>query len=338
MVSEDYPGPSPSPPLSNKVAADDAEHTSSHVKIMPARGNATKNARSLVSDYRKRNYLREKRHLEACGKQVSSTKASQPCFTIAPLPSRDGGGGGGMGGVGARHSLKNPKGVASSSYSRRCREITEHPSIMNPSPMDYDVSTSLSFTQPSCNSIVLRDWSDDRRFLDDESKRESSIPAVRSSTHASPFSSTFPYDETVFSQTSQLDRASSPQESSNKEGNAKDANLTSRSFDSRSFASPLQLAMSFSQAWTPAQRQQHPQTRPDLNYLYIKYQQRPRWKFGSSSLGSRFPEGRKFSRVAPCKTTSRLVTFRELRERIEDPMQEVPATTKPLASTARVTK
>lgn len=51
----------------------------------------------------------------------------------------------------------------------------------------------------------------------------------------------------------------------------------------------------------------------------VKYPKGPSYAFGSSSLGSRLPDGWNFSKQAPVKTHSRKTSWQELRDSLPDP-------------------
>merc|ERR1712039_235042 len=110
----------------------------------------------------------EQQHLESCGKQVSSTRPSQPTFTF---------------GSPRRHILE-------AQASLRSRELCEHPSRGNPGP-----TYSPRPVEAISKTTVLRGWGQERRFLQDPAKTQAQMAHIQHSTNASPFSATYPYQE-----------------------------------------------------------------------------------------------------------------------------------------------
>lgn len=224
-----------------------------------AQSQRVKSAKQVLQEYEARIRARERQHLESCGKQVHSFRRTEPMISFAA-----------------------PRGcvVQERASKARCPEISEHPSAFTPGP---------TYTAPPSSSaptIVLKGWGRERRFEESPLALQGSV-SIKSSTNASPFSSTFPYEDTGLRELLQDSQAS---------------HVTSYDFGS---------IMS-----SPRERQTNPQAMPDLNCLHIKYPARPSYSFGSAGLGFRFKRGTKFSRIPPTSTTSRLLGFRELREAV----------------------
>mmetsp|Transcript_25685 Transcript_25685/g.67193 ORF Transcript_25685/g.67193 Transcript_25685/m.67193 type:complete len:212 (-) Transcript_25685:284-919(-) len=92
---------------------------------------AKKHASQLLKEERARWEEAEGRHRQACGRQVSSIRPTQPTFSFAP------------------HRV-----------DERCREISQHPARLNPA------ATYFSEFQRGPSSVV-RGWGAERRFPDD---------------------------------------------------------------------------------------------------------------------------------------------------------------------------
>lgn len=135
-----------------------------------ARHSTRRTHREVIAAEMRRQHLRELSHLQGCGKQVASTRrtARQVCFASPRVIDRS-----------------KPAGQPDSG---RARELSEHPMVMTPGPMTYDLGGFTPRPSP-----ILRDWGREPRFLEDPIQPYA-IP-LHHSTNASPFSSTYPYAE-----------------------------------------------------------------------------------------------------------------------------------------------
>lgn len=203
----------------------------------------------LLELQRTRQEAQARRHLGSFGRQITAARRTNPAFSFGKQPS-------------PHQPPERP--------SARSRELTEHP--MNPNPASSYVSSD------ACRTLVLKGWGRDRRFPEDPSQAEMLLSPIRHSTHASPFSPTYPYEEP----------RRDPSATGEKPGLGKSA-------------SPR------------GGRREQPQAEPDHNALHCTFSRTPQWSFGSSGLGYRYQQGTHFSRQAHIGVTTRQKTFRELR-------------------------
>mmetsp|Transcript_57682 Transcript_57682/g.168894 ORF Transcript_57682/g.168894 Transcript_57682/m.168894 type:complete len:275 (+) Transcript_57682:112-936(+) len=253
--------------------ADSAQAGGAASPAAPAGGTAPAGAESGAAPARKprlppeklltlqksRGEAHERLHLESCGRQITSVRRTNPVFTFG-----------------------SPRQTAGADRSLgRCREITGHPSNLNPAP-GY-----LAPSKDSASTTVLKGWGQDRRFHDDPSVAQTAMPQIRHSTNASPFSQTYPYEEPP----------------KDPKALATAGTEASASAEQSAAKSPI----------VRNSRRENPQAQPDYNALHCQFSRRPQWSFGSSGIGGRFWTGTEFSRQAQIPVTSRQLTFRELR-------------------------
>lgn len=230
------------------------------VEGSPAVGAQTPRPRlppeKLLELQRTRGEAHERLHFESCGRQITSVRSTNPVFTFGS-PGRSTGAGRGSG---------------------RCREICDHPSNRNPA------SAYMAPTTDVGNTVVLKGWGQERRFPDDPSLTQASMSPIRHSTHASPFSRTYPYEEP---------------------GKNPKAGAAAPAAGADGAAEPGPPRPSLAPAEGAAQ--------PDYNVLRCQFPRTPQWSFGSSGLGLRFRTGTSFSRQPHIGVSTRQLTFRELR-------------------------
>lgn len=174
----------------------------------------------------------------------------------------------------------------------RCREIGEHPCIQNPGPERYDVQKDAT--------AFMCTFQTEPRFkngLFGGQTESAHSKLLKFSTECHPLSPTYPYQE------------AQPIKSEN---------------DASTLASHSQ-----SQYMHPRELHDESDRRNairgvDLNSQYFKFKHKPTWGFGSSGLGFRFMPGTQFSRKPDQRNQphSRLRTFRDLREAIDEKPEE----------------
>lgn len=251
-----------------------------------------KNMVQLLEADRERLVERESAHWRSYGKQVSSTRSTNPAW---PMDSK-----------------------TRVRQDARAREITEHPMVSNPPPMDRPADS-----WGPC--IVLKGWGQEKRWYDDPPENGAHpVPLqIRHSTHASPFSQTYPYEE--LAKRPGLEQLQQSQQLELESLVTSPASPSAQAQQQQQQAEPLSPARPQMaappghpkpNAMTPRPPQKPPQQQPDYNVLHLKYKNRASWSFGSSGLGSRFRPGTQFSRKQQVATTSRLVGFRELRDQL----------------------
>eukprot|EP00927_Polykrikos_kofoidii_P062901 TRINITY_DN57703_c0_g1_i1.p1 TRINITY_DN57703_c0_g1~~TRINITY_DN57703_c0_g1_i1.p1 ORF type:complete len:360 (-),score=54.68 TRINITY_DN57703_c0_g1_i1:61-1074(-) len=247
-------------------------------------------------------------HKSAFGRQLPSTRRTEPVVSFAAAPK-------------ARRAKDQPLGRQGA-----LDVIAHHPMNENPSPTR---SLHRDLVAPV---TVLHGWGDGRRFLTDHppATLATSVPAVvRGANFTSPFSATYPYEEPPAPRdTEDTDTAPS----------AAPAAAPRRSLPTRALPPPhidVRVQLS-SQSAASREHRAKPQMRPDLKLLQVKYTDQPSWSFGSSNVGGRFRRGTSFSRQPPCRTTGRLRGFRELRELQPQPTlpqtQRIAATLEAMSS------
>jgi hypothetical protein len=226
-----------------------------------------KTLQKLIEAQEQQQLAYEMQHLQSCGKQVNSSRRTQPNF-----------------------SMGSPRGnlVKSSKAQVRCREICEHPASLTPGPNCRVPELDGTPT------TVLKGWGQEVRFPYDRPLATQGAAIIKHSTNASPFSTTYPYEE--YMPFGEKKKPANPEEQQ-KEGAERSDSPKLRHNKQAHNASP-----------------RNPVTLPDYGYLHLKCRSSTSWSFGSSGLGGRFKPGTKFSRAAKTQTTTRLLGFRELRE------------------------
>lgn len=276
----------------------------------------------------------EAKHWQACGKQVSSTKQSVPVYSF--------------GSARPRQKVKlssSPTGAGATATAAavaanwvppnevRARELVQHPMIPNPSPQsEYQaldcgpcngtgkanrrvrwLHPPLDDDDPQKNALcsacggtgkakktlspcpVLKGFGTESRFA------ERGVAVIKDSTLAHPLSRTYPYAEPVSK-------------------SAGGENPSQEAPPDPAAAAEAEKALLKQKQGRPSEAEQrrNGQAQPDLNFIYFKYGQRPRYGFGSSGLGSRFKPGTTFSRKPVVQPCVRHVGFRDIREQIRD--------------------
>mmetsp|Transcript_138164 Transcript_138164/g.240342 ORF Transcript_138164/g.240342 Transcript_138164/m.240342 type:complete len:334 (-) Transcript_138164:27-1028(-) len=257
--------------LSGKAAATSKEGLSAKA--------ALSQALCVIESAETRQLRLERKLLNSMGHQMNSLRTTQPII-----------------------SFQGPSGRVVPDKVR-CREIGEHPGIKNPGPEAYTIEPQWL----PCSVPV--NWGSERRFRTGPLATNGK-EMVKHSTHAHPFSPTYPYEEPQ--------KVPPPVEKEEEEAGEE------KSQDYRNLQ-PIK---------DPSEEhiRRNPNKYTDLNAQYYKYHNKPRWGFGSSGLGYRFLPNTKFSRRAPVRTTGRISTFEDRREEIT--ISEVVAATEAAEKTA----
>lgn len=259
------------------AAAPQMESATSTMRSLPTM-KASKSTENKIQDSARRSEDCERKHLNSIGKQVTSSRATQPNYSFGPavfpacpatvpfrpvLPSHED--------LKRLAELRVRTSNDSASFEVRPR-TTPGPDLV------------VSF--PPSPTPVLKGWGMEPRFqggprVSQARTSHNPVTAIVHSTQASPFSQTYPYQE-IRMATRQLEEDLPHEDSDQRPSRLDPLNHSSTGVIAR---------------WE------------------IRYPKKPSWSFGSSGLGSRFRKGTKFSRPAMVPTTcARVFNWRELRD------------------------
>mmetsp|Transcript_95374 Transcript_95374/g.169336 ORF Transcript_95374/g.169336 Transcript_95374/m.169336 type:complete len:271 (+) Transcript_95374:3-815(+) len=244
-----------------------------------------KTVEQLVQDLERKEAKSSLKHLDSCGKQVLSTIQTSPVtsfgrsprFAEIPKPVKQAKPISQGSVMSANETSLTESGSAAESASGRATPAT-------PVPRGEQVYIPEWRSTLSSVTPVLKGWSTSPRFLGDNGyAAKNASTALVTSTHASPFSRTFPYEE--------------PKKRASEEEEEADANAKAN-------AKYAQFQKEFRER---GERYLEYQASPELCKLRLS-KQRPAWSFGHSDKGARIPGLEK---------PKRNVDFRELRDKIE---------------------
>lgn len=212
----------------------------------------------------------------AVGKQLNSNRKTLPCYSFSSC---------------SRAEVKHLRPSAS---DVRAREICLHPASAYPGPpLLFAPAYKQTEFAPSC---VAKDFGSDRRFLEDSCFQQSGAAIIKHSTHASVFSTTYPYQEPARPEQSAI-------------------NAETPSPTQGGKPSPRAAGGNSGRAAC---------TDPDLNLQQMRFSKLPSYSFGSGGMGNRFVPGTNFSKAPVVPTSSPRLGFRKMR----DSLPEAPATVK----------
>lgn len=263
-------------------------------------------AQEIVDSVEAKRHSCHMKHLEGLGRQIASSRATAPSISF---------------------------GGSETVPRERCIEIVQHPNTKNPGPLDYRIP------EERAPSIILKGWSDEERFQGEKLTLErtgANIIRECYSTQASPFSSTYPYNDVkpgsgnVESVSEALEGSGSADHQSEQPAASSAAAAppsppsptSPRAAKSQVGIAATAASATSGPAFMRLVREQESAVRrkanvlPDHNALYFKQNVPPAWAFGCSGLGHRFRVGTQFSRPPAVPTNSRQKLFRALRDEV----------------------
>lgn len=235
----------------------------------------------------------EHQHLQGCGRQISSMRKTQP----APA-------------FGAPSLLPRRQGRCA---SPRCR---------SPGPKYCAPAT------PSSPTLVPKNFGGDRRFLEGLAPGRKGVALIKTSTHASPFSIAYPYEDPPISSARAdgpaVDDGGAPLYGASSGAGALQPQPAEPESPRRPRSARARLG---APGWDEAERRKRrcAQTVIDLNKIHLRCSAQPAWTFGSANIGGRYSPGHRPSRTAVSQTTSRVPLFRELRDSMPVKPASAPA-------------